>query len=90
MTIKQKGERKGKPKPAPPNNPNPDKDSNRSRKRRNRGFKSLELSSRKHKRAERRLAISQTVDRARHPAGLAVEWDGSTYHSGGANKYHAT
>ena len=60
MPIKQTEHRRknGGLKPKSPNNPNPDPNSKRSKKRKARGFKSLELSSRKHKRAERRLAIS--------------------------------
>lgn len=60
MTIKQNliRKQKGLNKPSPPFNPNPQKDSNRSKKRENRGFSSLEVSSRKHRRAKKRLGFS--------------------------------
>lgn len=51
----------------------PDKNSKRSAKRRNRGFQSLELSSRKHRRAANRLAISQTIAGTRYAAGTKVD-----------------
>ncbi len=44
-----------------PVNPNPKPGSNRSRKRKNRNFTSLAVSSRKHRRAARRLGISQVA-----------------------------
>ena len=78
MNIKQKAVRgKNGKKPAPPWN---------------RGFKSLEVSSRKHRRAEKRLAISQTVNNRRYPAGTPVEGaysqDDFTYHSGGRVRHY--
>lgn len=39
----------------------PDENSKRSKRRKNRGFKSLEVSSRKHRRAHERLLIACTL-----------------------------
>lgn len=75
-------------------NPNPIQDSKRSQRRRARGFRSLEVSSRRHRRAERRLAISQTIEGTRHKAGtpvalgLAKTKGLTTHHAGGAYNYH--
>ncbi len=71
----------------------PDQDSKRSKRRANRGFKSLEQSSRKHKRNVRRQGEKQTFAGKRHEAGVKdfcsgggrTEW---LYTSGGANRYH--
>ena len=68
-------------------NPNPLPNSRRSIKRRNRGFVSLSVSSRKHRRANKRLAISQTIAGVRYPAGTDVDFELSTYHSGGRLNY---
>lgn len=90
MTIKQTGLRKvmRTNKPSPPFNPNPDPNSNRSKKRKARGFKSLESSSRKHRRAHARLAGSQTIGNVRYPAGQVVELELSSYRSGGRLNYN--
>lgn len=78
MSIKRNAS--GQAKKSPPNNPNRDPNSKRSIKRRARGFVSLEKSSRKHRRAEKRLAISQTIGAngmgaggVRHKAGEAID-----------------
>lgn len=80
-------------KKSPPNNPYPNPNSKRSKRRRTRGFVSLLKSSRKHRRAERRLAISQTINNKRHEAGITITGaynsDDFAYHSGGRLDYHA-
>lgn len=91
MSIKNTKMRKMRPQ-RPPFNPHPDKDSKRSKRRRNRGFKDLLSSSRKHRRAERRLAIAQTIANKRYPAGETItgaySQDDFAYHSGGRLNYH--
>lgn len=103
MPIKQVQLRKvnGLKKPSPKFDPTPDKNSNRSKKRKNRGFVSLEKSSRRHKRAQERLAISQTIG-ANHMGAGGVRYDAGTpvdpptngktktfiSHAGGAVNYH--
>jgi len=92
MPIKQIAIRRGSPKPPPPFSPSSDKSSNRSKKRQSRGFVSLEQSSRKHRRANNRLAISQTINGRRYKAGEPVDAaysaDDFTHHSGGSLNYH--
>lgn len=70
----------------------PDPDSNRSRKRRNRGFTSLLLSSRIHRRAERRIGARQTINHVRYAAGLTIDQPygakSFTQHSAGRLNYH--
>lgn len=71
---------------------NPDPKSNRSKRRQNRGFKSLELSSRKHRRAGNRLAISCSLsgkslkpgEKAEVKCGLST-W---VHTAGGSMQYH--
>lgn len=55
----------------------PDKNSERSKKRANRGFSSLERDSRKHRRANRRLAMSKVAVANTH-----------MQHVGGSVNYH--
>lgn len=89
--------RTGGHKPSPPFNPNPDPNSKRSIRRKIRGFISLQKSSRIHKRAEKRLAISQTIGHngsgsggSRYKAGEPIQpnHDDFVFHSGGAMNYH--
>jgi len=74
----------------------PSPDSQRSVRRANRGFVSLEVSSRKHRRALRRLTDSQIISGVQYPAGTKKEPDagrGMKTHvfmhtAGGALRYH--
>lgn len=80
-------------------NPNPKQDSKRSIKRKSRGFVSLEVSSRKHRRAHKRLGISQTVGARgeggggiRYKAGATIDPQSSdmlshAQHAGGRLNY---
>jgi hypothetical protein len=92
MSIKKSNAKDRASRPKPPFNPNPDKDSNRSKKRRARGFKSLIQSSRIHRRAEKRLAIGQTINNRRYPAGETVDQPygakSFTQHAAGRVKHH--
>lgn len=73
----------------------PDQTSKKTQRRKNRGFKTLELSCRKHKRAARRTAQKCTIDDVVHKPGAKV--DGSLkggklqsflYTAGGSINYH--
>lgn len=70
-------------------------DSLRSVRRKNRGFVSLEVSSRKHRRALRRLAEAQTISGVRYEAGEKHEIDlrggrlkAFIHTAGGAIRFH--
>lgn len=67
-----------------PVNPNPIKDSNRSKKRAKRGFKSLELSSRKHRRANKRMLIACNINGNTYKPGEKVQLQ--TNNRAGANQ----
>lgn len=69
-------------------NPNPIKDSNRSKKRAKRGFKSLEESSRKHKRAYRRMSIACNINGNIYKPGEHVQLNVSG--RAGANQWVCT
>lgn len=73
-----------------PYQPNPD--SKRSQKRRNRGFVSLEVSSRKHKRAIRRQKEKCTFNNSTYKPGERVDGCGPNkrwmYVAGGSYKTH--
>lgn len=58
-------------------NPNPISNSKRSGRRKNRGFISLSVSSRKHRRAARRSGVSRAVFNTTHQQ-----------HVGGSLNYH--
>lgn len=68
----------------------PSPDSMRSVRRKNRGFVSLEVSSRIHRRAKRRLDASRFVYGQLHPPGTKVGGgSGEFVHTaGGSIKYH--
>ncbi len=66
----------------------PDSNSKRSAKRKVRNFRGLEF-SRIHKRADNRLAQSQTFQGKRHPAGAQVSLGQKCFvTAGGALRYH--
>lgn len=67
--------------------PNPN--SKTSQKRKNRGFVSLEKSSRKHRRAARRLAEACVIKGTTHKPGTKTESVYGWMHTaGGALRYH--
>lgn len=69
----------------------PQKDSLRSIRRANRGFKSLELSCRIHKRALRRSEFSRTQYGKVYPAGTKTDGGISgnfVHNAGGSLRYH--
>lgn len=73
----------------------PDQNSKTSKKRKNRGFKSLELSSRKHRRALRRSIEKRTIGGVLHEAGHKEEPDlrggrlkSFLHTAGGSIKFH--
>lgn len=67
----------------------PNKDSRRSVRRKNRGFVSLERSSRKHRRALRRMAEACIIKGTQHKPGTKTESVyGWTHTAGGALRYH--
>lgn len=70
----------------------PDPKSNRSRRRSVRGFKSLETSSRKHKRAYRRLAWACSLEGKLNPPGTKNEvkcgTKGWLHTAGGSMRFH--
>lgn len=66
-----------------------DPTSNRSKSRAKRGFKSLEQSSRMHKRMNRRMIESRSYRGKVHEPGAKFEITmGSMVTAGGATKYH--
>ena len=70
-----------------PYSPNPN--SKRSVRRKNRGFKSLEQSCRKHRRAARRMADACTIKGTTHKPGTKTQSFGGWLHTaGGALRYH--
>ena len=70
----------------------PDPNSIRSKKRANRGFKDLEHSCRKHKRAAFRSLLKRTISGTLYPAGTKAEAKsiGWTHNAGGSIKYHSS
>lgn len=68
----------------------PDPKSTRSKKRANRGFRNLETSTRKGKRAERRSLIARTVNGTLYPPGTKVpnRQGQLEFTAGGSRKYH--
>ena len=76
----------------------PDPQSKRTQRRKKRGFVSLEISSRKHRRNEKRMASGQTMGAnsmgaggVRHKAGAKVDLSDKKHiqHARGKNDYHS-
>lgn len=70
----------------------PSPKSTRSKKRAARGFKSVELSTRKGRRAEKRSAIACTINGQRHAPGTKVPNRAGQmeYTAGGSRQYHTS
>ena len=68
---------------------NPDPKSERSKRRKARGFKSVELSTRKGRRAARRITIACTIAGKRYEPGENAQVTTKTTHrAGGRLDYH--
>lgn len=67
----------------------PDPKSERSNKRKARGFKSVELSTRKGRRAEKRTAIACTIKGQRYAPGSKAG-DHNEFTAGGSRQYHTS